>query len=358
MGKKRGWHFWGGVLASVAALSVTVGNAQAEKADLRHLQLIKGVKNVEDLVAINPDWVIGSGFDISNAPGHLYLVDTHSNKVEDLLPNISVKVDARAYPACPGAPDFDKLTPHGLDYYPQQHRLFVVNHGGRESIEVFQLSPEAVGEKPKLTWVGCTLAPPHTYLDAVVGVKNNEMIVSSLWNPDDPAKNRRLAAGQPEGALYHWSEGGGFRAIEAAKAFSGPNGVLATRDGQTLFVNLWASKRIARLDRAGKGYRVRTRPLPFFPDNIRWAPDQRSIYIGGQEPPMAKVTACLAGPQAVCPEVRFQIDRLDPQTLGTQTLVPPGDYAGMGAGTGAIRVGNALWLSSFKGDAIGVVPVK
>lgn len=52
----------------------------------------------------------------------------------------------------------EELWGHGISVRPGDdglHTLFVVRHGARESVEVF----DATGEVPSVTWIGCVLAP-------------------------------------------------------------------------------------------------------------------------------------------------------------------------------------------------------
>ena len=54
----------------------------------------------------------------------------------------------------------------------------------------------------------------------------------------------------------------------------------------------------------------------------------------------------------------FKILRMDPQTMEMTEVIKSGVYGVMGAGTGAIEVGNKLWVSTMKGDRIAIFPLK
>jgi hypothetical protein len=56
--------------------------------------------------------------------------------------------------------------------------------------------------------------------------------------------------------------------------------------------------------------------------------------------------------------VPFKIYRMDAATLKMSDVVRSGVYGVMGAGTGAIQVGNKIWVSTFRGDRIGIFPTK
>ena len=62
-------------------------------------------------------------------------------------------------PACPGPPG-DALAPHGISLSKRSpgniHQLYVVNHGGRESIEMFEVKQTA--GTLSLAWHGCVVS--------------------------------------------------------------------------------------------------------------------------------------------------------------------------------------------------------
>jgi len=66
---------------------------------------------------------------------------------------------------------------------------------------------------------------------------------------------------------------------------------------------------------------------------------------------------CFESHAANC-NVPFKIYRMDPATLKLTDVVRSGVYGVMGAGTGAIDVGNKIWVSSFRADRIGVFPAR
>ena len=57
---------------------------------------------------------------------------------------------------------------------------------------------------------------------------------------------------------------------------------------------------------------------------------------------------------AVNCNVPFKIYSVDPKTLKLTDVVKSGVYGVFGAGTGAIRVSNEIWVSSFRADRIGI----
>ena len=97
------------------------------------------------------------------APGSgLHLVDTRAKTVRNLYAAgaPSVRADRTKYANCPGPLDPKQAVLHGLSLRPAQtgrYTVYATNHGGRESIEVFELDTR--GAAPSATWIGCVLMP-------------------------------------------------------------------------------------------------------------------------------------------------------------------------------------------------------
>ena len=122
---------------------------------LGNVQFICGLVGPEDLVAVpGSDWVIASG---DAAPGAITLIDVRQKTATPLYPSAAVKqrLDAVTYDSCPGPIDpeeKDKFRAHGLALRPGRnslHTSYVVHHGNRESIEVFEFDARA--RTPALT---------------------------------------------------------------------------------------------------------------------------------------------------------------------------------------------------------------
>ena len=138
------------------------------------LQFICDVISPEDLAVVpDTEWVIASG---NQEGGRIQLVSILRMSARVLFPasNNSSRLDSDTYPSCPGPIDpeeGDDFRAHGLYLKPGEgrvHTLYVVHHGFRESIEVFELDPGV--SPPSLTWVGCAVTPEGTTLNAVVAL--------------------------------------------------------------------------------------------------------------------------------------------------------------------------------------------
>jgi DNA-binding beta-propeller fold protein YncE len=355
------------LIAVLAAITITwlVQPAQAaQKADcspVKGVSFICGVTNVEDFAPV-PDtqWVIGSDLSTASAPqGYLYLFDTAKRSVSAVQPSeIAIKPDKKAYPDCPGPVDMKVFGPHGLDLTRTggTHRmLYAVNHGGRESVEVFKV--DLSRSKPKFTWTGCVVAPKGFWPDAVASMPGGGMVVTSLWDPTDPDRVNKLSNGQPVGGLDSWYPGKGWAAVPGTQGMSGPNGVIVSPDGKQVYLALWSGKQVARIDLTQSPPKVATAPTGILTDNVRWSPSGTEIFVGGQDAAVKQVLDCFESSAVNC-DVPFKIDRMNPATLQLTEIVKSGVYGVMGAGTGAIQAGNKIWVSSFRADRVGIFPAK
>ena len=159
----------------------TVGAAPCKP--VGEIQFICTLVSPEDLALVpGTEWLIASG---NREGGRLHLVSVRQKTATVLFPTpkANVRFDRKAYPICPGPLDIEKpdaFRAHGLYLKPGEravHTLYVVHHGTRESIEVFELN--AGTAPPILTWVGCAPAPPKQVFNGVValpgrGVRRDE----------------------------------------------------------------------------------------------------------------------------------------------------------------------------------------
>src|SRR5262249_49371868 len=106
------------------------------------LKFVLGLASAEDLLPIEGGrYLVASSFDANRAVG-LYLVDTAEKTARPMQLSVAAQPDAQFGPS-PGPPDFNKIYTHGLEIGPMNagaHLVYTVNHGGRESIEVFRVN--------------------------------------------------------------------------------------------------------------------------------------------------------------------------------------------------------------------------
>ena len=135
-------------------------------------------------------------------------------------------------------------------------------------------------------------------------------------------------------------------------ALPGDNGVEVTADGKWLFVNAWPQKRVLRY-RRGSGEAPVSVSLDFLPDNLHWAPDGR-LLVTGQVSDLATLLECT---QTRCPH-GWAVVALDPQTLKVTPVLRVEGTESFSDATGAIQVGDEIWVGTYRGDRIAHVPLR
>src|SRR5262249_49782743 len=197
-----------------------------------NVKFICGVVAPEDLVAVpRSDWVVASGL----SGGGVHLVNTKDYTTTQVFPVAKPRerLDKKSYAACPGPIDpgeKEKFSAHGLAVREgpnSVHTVYVVHHGFRESIEVFEVDTQS--RPPTFTWVGCVIAPPTAAFNSVSPVPGGGFVAT---NP-----NRRGAGanqgGTNTGEVFEWNASDGFKVVPGSES-QGPNGIEVSKDGRWL----------------------------------------------------------------------------------------------------------------------------
>ena len=164
------------ILSSVLLLMLSCVAASAEDDECNaagEYHFVCGPKNAEDLVLVPATpWIISSGMAPKAA---IYLIDSQTKAWTELYPGKAPRAlqDLETYGACPGSPDPNNFISHGLNLRPGENghsTLYVVGHGEREAIEVFDVN--ANGEQPVLTWTGCVTMPEGMAANSVASLSD------------------------------------------------------------------------------------------------------------------------------------------------------------------------------------------
>ncbi len=252
------------------------------------MNFVCGLKNVEDLLPIaRGRWLVGSSYQDGSAG--LYLIDTATKSARGVQFSVAAKPDPR-FPAC-AAPDFSHLLTHGLDVVDGPRgvaTVYAVNHGGRESVEIFRVRAATATAE----WIGCVVLPENAIGNAVAALPHGGFVVSKFLDKRDPHGIQNVMKGQVNGTVYRWRMGAGFREVTDTQ-LSGDNGVAVTPDGRWLFVNAYGTHEVVRVALSGHHER-RAVKVDFNPDNLRWAPDGR-LFVTGQFRQLGPAPAMTAG---------------------------------------------------------------
>lgn len=328
-------------LLGILFLQVAVGQNVEECAPDGNTQFLCGPVSPEDLIAIpRTPWVIASGMEDD---GYLYLLDVRDYSSTTLYPvGSSVpRHDTVIYGACPG-PVSGQFRPHGISLRPGTggtHTLYVVRHGEREAIEIFEV--DAGGVSPSLTWIGCVVAPDSVSLNSVVALPGGGFAVTNFQ--------------LPEGELWEWQQDSGWEKVPGSET-SGPNGIEVSPDGRWFYIGGWGTQSLIRLSRGADPIQSDAVSVGHHIDNVRWSPDGYLLAAGHLGAAQSAIVACLG--QGQCEGVTSRVTRIDPQQLTAREIVRYPSNELLILGTVAIQVGDEIWVGGIAGgDRIARFPV-
>ena len=326
-------------LAVVGVLALaTEGAAQCDPDG--DVEFVCGPENPEDLIAV-PDspWVIVSSM---ADDGYLYATDTRDHASRAIFPveGSTPRHDTATFGACPG-PDTSGFRPHGLGLRPGDdgvHTLYVVRHGARESVEVFEI--DARGEVPAATWVGCAVAPDGIGLNSVSALPNGGFVATNFQ--------------RSTGELWEWQPAAGWAEVPGS-ATAGPNGIAASPDGEWLYIGGWGTQSLIRLSRGQSPVVVDSVDVGFHVDNVHWAPDGTLLAAGHAGSGPDSIFACLG--QGACDGVTSRVAKIIPNSLAKEEIVRYPSNERIILGTVGIQVGDEIWVGGVGGgEQIGRFP--
>ena len=319
------------ILAGILMLLGSPGFAQCESDG--DIDFICGPVSPEDLVQIPySDWVLVSSWEND---GYLSLARAGNPQVVRLFPttNAQSRHDARRFSQC-AEMLLDEFRPHGMTLRNSpdgNHTLYVVRHGAREAIEVFEVNTQST--QPSLTWIGCVVAPEGVNMNSVVALPGEGFGVTSPATRD----------------LWEWQLASGWSKVPGSEDI-GPNGLEITADGDWYYVAGYAAQSVIRLSRgltppakeilANVGFNV---------DNIHWSPDGHIFAAGHNAPSGGRIGECIR--RINCEGITSHVAKVNIGT-GDWTEIftyPSNEY--LRVGTVAIQVGDELWVGSVAGSS-------
>lgn len=355
-----------GLATAVAFCSVqTLAAAEPDK-------LVCGFENVEDMVEVpGTPWIIGSGIgDKFFQSGGLHLIHEETATGRKMVLNMADTLVARApYDECPGPVNAELFSAHGLSLVSNgdgKQTLYVVNHGARESIEVFEVtsSPEDV----TLEWIGCVETPANAMSNSVAGRPDGSLVMSASGASEKPMPgfhdlsrmNLELGGEGDEtdgeamqyGAVFTWTREAGWKKVEGSE-LPGNNGIELSKDGKWAFVNSWPGKSVTHMPLDPALGESREIKLSFNPDNIRWSDDGKLVATG-QVADMKAVAACVMTDSPNCP-LDYRAAVVDPETYEVTALFDGTGTEHFGVATIGLKTGGSLWLGAVRSDCVAKV---
>ena len=342
-------------------LSLGIAGPKAAGCDpVGKIQFICGQVGPEDLAVVpGSEWVIASG-DAANGAIRLVRISDKTTTVLFPTPAPRERLDKKTYDSCPGPIDpaeKERFRAHGLYLRPGKnslHTLYVVHHGTRESIEVFEFDARA--KPPALTWIGCAIAPDPVGLNSVVALPNGGFAATNYLARGDAAGRARMMAGENNGELWEWHTGTGWKIVPGSEA-SGANGIEISKDGKWFYMAGWGNRTFIRFSRGQTPVKKDVVQLDFRVDNIRWAPDG-SLLLAGQGGGDTSLFGRGQGGGTPAPSGTSNVVKMNPNTLKFQELIREPFNEAFGFSTVAIQVGKEIWVGSVRGDKVARFPAE
>lgn len=318
-----------------------------------------GWQNPEDMVAL-PDGqhiiVSEYGGQAGEKAGTLSLLDLETEAKRVLYSSGDTQgAGPWGAPDCLNAPGKD-FSPHGIHFSQRVGgplQLLAVQHGGRESVEMFEVTNTSDGWN--LVWRGCVIAPPGSMLNDVAATPDGGFLVTHMMTKRKTMLGQFIEymksslLGSNSGYVLAWQPHEGFRQLVSSKG-AVPNGIEIDPDGETVFVNYSASGELRRINWRSDKVEASNDSLPPL-DNITWAPDGR-LLVAGALAGALEMMPCTTLKSGSCPGA-FAIIAIDPETLESETLYEGGPGTPSGAGTvGLLVKSDSLLIGTFAGDRI------
>ncbi|MEG3125482.1 hypothetical protein [Sphingomonas sp. GB1N7] len=318
------------------------------------LSYVCGTAHPEDIVAIpGTRWMIASGF--AQGAG-LKLVDTTNRQATLWYDGSAAQIDPdrTTYPGCPVPVDPALFNARGLSLRKigdGRYTLHVVNHGGRESIEIFDVTLS--GDRPALRWRGCRLMPPGQVGNAVATFADGTMLVTVLTRPGTTIAD--FVLGKRTGAVWQWAPGASAFTELPGTQLPGNNGLETDPDERHFYVVAFGWHAVLVYDRRHPKKPVRTIEMPgFMPDNVHWT-DNRLVAAGMRldEPACGGLRKVLSGEadKMLCHR-GYVVAAIDPVSGTVSTLAYGAPEEAFNGVSAAAIGGDTLWLGSYQADRL------
>ena len=216
-------------IASCAALAAQAAEPILSCAAVGNARPVCGFQNPEDLAPLPGDEALlvseygamqgGKAGDLA-----LFVLATDERSVLYRGGGKAKPVAGWGDPACPGEPSAE-FSPHGIDLFERPDgklTLLVVQHGGRESIEFFEVS--GAGTRWQVAWRGCVVAPEDAWLNEVVGLSDGGFLTTKMMSRAGGMEQIAEPPTEPTGNAFAWSSAAGF-SESPGTAGRMPNGI-------------------------------------------------------------------------------------------------------------------------------------
>lgn len=352
--------FWAIVVGVILQAIESTHAATVIPCDATQTDYICGQHNPEDLIRLpGTSWIVSTSLNIDfghalrvRGTGPLTAIDLHTHAQHLLYPSpdSTIDWDQKLYPDCALPPQ--PFTSHGID---AQHladgkfRLYVANHGERESVEIVDVT--VLKGTLHASWRGCVKVPTELQIwpNAVAPLPGGGFVLSgnnlALWRPG-----------------IGWTRVDGFHGLPPGSP-SKPdlgfaNGVEVSRDGRWIFVADTFHKTVSRfavnVAQAPQVLELDFSPGYFWPDNLHWGEDGMLYLAGPYSVNKDLPDDCYT--RIVCDEIGIGVAQIDPVRFTARVIYRSSGIPGrFGAATTALQIDAHFWIGASVADRIAII---
>lgn len=316
-----------------------------------------GAMKPEDLAHI-PDtpWVVASGF--ATGAG-LKIIDSRTRRAKPWFAGAADQVARDLHLTdCDAPPDVALFSARGLSLRmtaPGQGRLLVVNHGGREAIEIFAIDARNPRTPPRLSWQGCLKMPEGHVANSVASYSDGTVIATVLTRPGTSITD--FVRGRPTGGVYQRGPGDTAFSLLPGTELPGNNGLETAQDDAGFYVIAFGLRTVVAYARHDTRQPLWMAQAPdFMPDNIHW--DGGRLLLAGMvrdEPACGGVRKIVDGvADGMLCHRGYAVAQLDPSTRRFARVAGGGPDPVFNGVSAAIIIDNKIWLGSYQADRIAI----
>lgn len=144
------------------------------------------------------------------------------------------RVARRLHTDCDAPAPLGAFSPHDIALQNVEGRetLYVVNHGQRESVEMYDVVAD---DSLVIHWVGCLELPEGAAANAVAVSTDGRIFVTNMMDLTDKEDEQSRWMGD----VLVWAQDAGWQSVPNSRTYA-PNGLLVSDDGNELYVASWA----------------------------------------------------------------------------------------------------------------------
>ncbi len=285
----------------------------------------------------------------------LSLLDTRDDSVRPLYPPGASQVEPGWGEADCAAPNPEQMLLHGIHLARRgdgRLQVLAVNHGGRESVEFFEIL-EPRQDLPVAIWRGCVITPEPLFFNDVVSLSDGGFLATHMFSRNAQTWGAiKALAGSETGRVYRWRPASGFEAVPGTGVRMA-NGIAIAPDERHFFLNAYLGSEVRKYALEG-GEPLAILPISR-PDNSAW--DSRGrLLVASHDDSLGAIVDGLPRSDGGPVDLRFKIVAIDPDTLETETVLER-EGAPMGGGTVAVDAADHVYIGSYAGDRIIKFPL-